>query len=763
MNTINPHGFYGEIATSDLFGGNVLANRGNATGEGSYEQLAEEIGVSSLRYPGGSLTEEYFDLSNPDSPQQVGNETGEIVDFIPISDFLEMASSVKASVSIVIPTRNMLSNAVDENGDRIVDINEEGLRDFVYDVVTGVYGEADILMFEIGNEYWGSGRMNSAEYGRVAKEVTEIIADELAFVEETTGIDTEEIRIGVQMGANFNYASLSVQYDGMSPQGVILDMNEKYNLGIDDSIIRGNGEVNWFELSNKIIIGEIGSETIELIDGIIAHVYSKEPEVEGQRDFLLDVINDTWVDSFPDMEIYVTEWNQHANTGAFDEHEDYGLYQAQEMLNIVEEFMASGVDSAYVWPLIQNTESTLSQGFSHTELTVAGEMFAIMQETLPGKQMIDLDMRSDETEAVFEGLSVHAFYGNGEVVFYLMSDSPTTGTFDVYAGGIFNGYEDVFGKILGVGIGEDPGSNSSNAIVQEINTDGVIDGLTISAELNPGEILVLTFSRVELSNELEHELIELGGSIDVVEDPLGEIFDDEPVTDQFIKGTVLADTILGANGNDTISSGLNNDTVYGGLGDDSIGAGAGHDFVKSGDGNDFVKGGVGNDTLNAGAGNDAIKGDFGSDIIRGREGDDWIDAGFGDDEIYGESDNDTLKGGEGSDTIFGGWGEDILLGNDGDDFMDGGAGRNTLSGGAGEDTFFFDLEDSFENSVVDFDPSADKLELNSDNQDDFEISVHEGENGEVVVNFDDDQSISFQNHIYDEDNSASDVFAWLGL
>ena len=99
----------GEAATIWLFGGNILAPRAPMTGPGSYAEAVEALGVTGVRYPGGSLTESYFDLSNPDATTVVHNETGEEQDFMPLSDVMAYAEETGRAVTIVLPTREQVS------------------------------------------------------------------------------------------------------------------------------------------------------------------------------------------------------------------------------------------------------------------------------------------------------------------------------------------------------------------------------------------------------------------------------------------------------------------------------------------------------------------------------------------------------------------------------------------------------------------------------------------------------------------------------
>ncbi|MFO1056662.1 MAG: right-handed parallel beta-helix repeat-containing protein [Dongiaceae bacterium] len=88
--------------------------------------------------------------------------------------------------------------------------------------------------------------------------------------------------------------------------------------------------------------------------------------------------------------------------------------------------------------------------------------------------------------------------------------------------------------------------------------------------------------------------------------------------------------------------------------------------------------------------------------------------------LYGGTGNDTLSGGGKIDLLFGDAGNDTLSGAAGADFLYGGAGNDRLSGGtgndylkgnAGSDTFVFGEAGSGHDTVADFQPGTDHLEI----------------------------------------------------
>ena len=72
--------------------------------------------------------------------------------------------------------------------------------------------------------------------------------------------------------------------------------------------------------------------------------------------------------------------------------------------------------------------------------------------------------------------------------------------------------------------------------------------------------------------------------------------------------------------------------------------------------------------------------------------------------------NDTLTGGADSDAILGGDGDDTLAGAGGADILSDGAGADTMTGGADADLFVLCSDGSLD-TITDFDPSEDSLDL----------------------------------------------------
>ncbi|SLN09956.1 Hemolysin, plasmid [Roseivivax jejudonensis] len=723
--TIQTYGPAGGMADARLFGGNVLAPRGAMTGDGSYAEAIDQLGVTDLRYPGGSLTEFYFDISDPDATRATHGVTGEVIDFIPLSEFMAFAGANGHAVNIVIPTRDQLSDRRDADGHRVPQIDESELRAFVRDVAGGAYGDARVASFEIGNEYWGSGMMSAAEYGRLAAEMATVIDEELARVP-----GGEAIEIAVQMGTNFNHSNLSAEFHGMAAPDILAALNAAYDLDLGAEVVRGNGEVNWGLVANRIVMQPFDTaEEISAVDAIVAHVYSKEPAVDGQRDLDLTTIRETWgADArFEGTGIHVTEWSQSGSSGHFDDRADYGLHQAHEMLNIVEAFMAQGVTAAQVWPLIQNTPNALSSGFEFTALNAPGVFFRMMADALPGKTMVDLDPADrGETEAQLGPVHVHAFSDANETVVYIASDSARTETTRIDLSDLLSGPALVHAILLGVADGAEAGHNRSEVQLEELAAASVYEDGIVTATLAEGEILQLRIFARAPSEAVDTPTPHAA-------DPREPAMPERSVTgngdDRVIGGTGNDtiggkdgnDDIDGAAGNDLLGGGLGTDTLTGNAGADTIGGGFGDDLIYGNDGADRLAGGAGGDFLVAGTGNDTVGGSYHHDRIIGDDGDDSLGGGTGRDVLHGEAGNDSLGGGEGDDTVIGGDGDDFLAGGGRDDRVWGGAGADTINGGDGDDVLvggtgadvfvFNDLIAGERDQISDFALGADLIRL----------------------------------------------------
>lgn len=490
----------GEDVHNGIFGGNFLFHKNSISNDGSFDEAADQIGVEGLRYPGGAISEVLFDIRNPDSPTAIDPVSGDVVSVTPISDFLEFAIETDRPVTIVIPTRKFLTSEEDALGHRYEAVDEELLRTFVSDVLNGVYGAAKIEAFEIGNEYWGigdfeQGSMTTLEYARVSSKMAEILDETIA----TLG-SGQDPSVLVQIGSNNRDANLRGDYEEYAtPQEKVAALEADYQLKFSGNVIYKGGDLDWDRIANEILINEYQNDgTLEAVDGIAFHVYSRAPVIESSRYRHFDTIEETWNQLDKDFELWITEWNQKSKTNALDPEEDFGLKAAHELIDRVGVFAEEDVTGAHIWAVQHNTKTALTepQADPNLEATMnpTGEIFCMMQEHLPGTRLVDLDLSADRPFAYDgEGFEFHTFASDGKFVGYLASVSDQDVDVDLAFGNIITGWESASVTRLGVAEGDDPGDPKATPVVTKEDPEQALADGEVITSLKPFEIIQIVF------------------------------------------------------------------------------------------------------------------------------------------------------------------------------------------------------------------------------------------------------------------------------
>ncbi|MBS4012020.1 MAG: type I secretion protein, partial [Roseovarius sp.] len=483
----------GPSFTAAHFGGNLLATRDVVGPNGTFADTAATLGMAHLRYPGGALTENCACIYEADRLSDPPRTTDEPVQ-TSVTEMFSYATQAGIALTIVLPTRDFLTDASDENGHRFADVDEAAIRQFIADIAEGNFGTAPVIQaFEIGNEYWGSGEMNTVEYGRLASEMALIVEDEMSRHPES--LQFADTDILVQMGTNNGVSDLSGLFDGTGSEQLAA-ANQMFGLSLsEEGYIYSSGEVAWSKVNNAILMDQFDTDAERAaVDGIVAHIYSRGEDVPGSRYFELSQIGDTWLEEMPDLKVYATEWNLKRTVGDTRE-EEFGLKQAHEMLNIVEAFHWGGVDAAHAWALQLNSRTALAEVEGDAEMRVTGEMFRLMNELLPGTRPLSLvGSAGRETELEGTTADVHSFYAQDRLVTFIASTSDGQSEQVVDFNNLVTQSGEVSITRLGVAEGENPTFTSAEPqITHEDASELLADGILI-ADLAPREILMIEMS-----------------------------------------------------------------------------------------------------------------------------------------------------------------------------------------------------------------------------------------------------------------------------
>ncbi len=641
--------------TSNHFGTNILTHRDDVSQDGRFDKVTNLIESTIIRYPGGTVTEDYFDLTNPDQETALNLTVSQSpVNLIPLSSFLEYANAAGKAVIIVVPTFRYFDGAT-----RTVLDNAEGdIRTFVRELISGKYGDAEINGFEIGNE-WYQDRFNwtAAEFGQLQSKIASWIHDEMEGY-------PHQANIYVQAGR-----------------------------GDDDE----NGIADNLELA-----AAFPESDRTAIDGIISHVYLSTSSVNslilgGSLQKRLETAGDIWNDLFKrDLNHIVTEWNVGENGAANTTIN--GLMRSAPYLRLFTEMLEADIDTATAWTAVARSPAAMGNiDGESVKLTPTGLLFRLMSQNLIGLhyESNDADMFIEDAAGEELGYSF-AFSSDDKSVFVFSSASsgeiPLTA--DLSKALSSAGYVYAYKLSASEGFsGNEFATEAKIGFLNRADIEGEITGDgKFSIELGPYETVMLVVSQ-QLSN-----LIKL---------------DPQAPVDDFVQGSSFSDTIFTYNGDDTIygfggddliHSGKGRDEVYGGDGDDTIYVNNSFSRIDGGNGVDemdfsvFGQGVSVWTTEGIAESQGKIVGEFDSvERFVGSDYDDLFDLTMQGLEAFGGDGNDTfyigdaggmqVQGGAGDDFLMS-WGEDnIVFLGDGDDRSFNYGDRSKFFDGGGQDVY----------------------------------------------------------------------------
>jgi Ca2+-binding RTX toxin-like protein len=613
------------FVSADHFGGNIIATRNSVVEGGPFQQGLDSLGITGLRYPGGTITEQYFDPHGSVWDQLFGANRSDNAlaadgtEIIGPKPFFNYANENGHSVTFVLPTASLLTK--DQNGNTIIDHAAlEEVKATVGEIIRGSFGPVTIDAFEIGNEYYHFADLTAKEYGAVANELIKAIGEEYRDFEKDnhSGIDWDRPDIAIQAGAG------------------------------------------WQHGDNEQIIACLDSEARSLVDRVAIHYYPQDHEQVEKFDGIFNQI-DAWegASDFHEMKFYASEWNIQNSPGS-----DTGLSQASSLISAFDEMIKEGVDAASIWGVqnrwLDTSLTTLSSSYNVTEsnpqavtrLTASGEIFASMSESLNGLQSFSINrgalfghirsgglVQNIQTNEIV----VNSFGDHDRAVIYISSRSDQVVQFDLDLSQYFIDPSHIWGEVLTTV--DDPSTPTIDESDPK-HSRGLPVFETLSAnQLDEHHIITLEPHAIIRIN------VQLDGSGVTM---LGH----NPLTDD---SQDYQDSFTGSSGADSINGYAGDDSLSGMVGDDVINGESGNDVLFGGSGNDLERGGTGNDQIVGQAGNDILVGGDGNDQLTGSSGNDMISGGEGDDLAFGGSGNDLIRVGDGNDTAFGGEGSDYFI------------------------------------------------------------------------------------------------------
>jgi hypothetical protein len=380
----------GQFVSDQLFGTNAVYSIHTDSGDltETFEHAIDTFDVDVFRFPAGEAEPEDEDLEGVNGIDitrltEDGLLRPELVNFL---------EAIDGSVTLTIPTGHV---SLDDYSQKIEEWTE---------LVMTEYGDV-VDAFEIGNEYWAL--MNEIEYGEKANIAIKALRNGIE------AADTEDADILVQMASPFAESDYHSSVD-----------DRDYRLRVVDA--------------NQAIIDQIDEQARSEIDGVVEHYYwneAAEPFEDSSAEVnYIDLDLKVWQENLEqDLDLHITEWNLKASN-----LENNGVKSVSVLVEMVENMVELDVDAGAVWPIVHNTPNDLggssADGIVQTDEdgrvthTVRGAIFDLMSNSLPGAELIRLDL-----ESVHNDMEIAAYEKDGEFTIYIgnLSEMPENTVIDL--------------------------------------------------------------------------------------------------------------------------------------------------------------------------------------------------------------------------------------------------------------------------------------------------------------------------------------------
>ncbi len=338
-----------DAITSAQLGSNFLFDRDKLGSQNDYETIVENVGIEYIRYPGGSVTEDRFDIASPNSTTSGGKT------LTPLSDFLTYANDTGKKVIIVIPTYKYFDQVT-----RLIDPNAESeIKTFVRKLLKDVYGDADIAGIEIGNEWF------QTRFGWTVEEFANLQVEIARWIDQT-----------LNEAAVIN----SLAADGQQAPKIYAQA------GKTDPVYDSSGNL-LADDQNEILANAFVSD-FDKIDGVLKDFYATNSQGNplqigsGVNNGLNSII-EHWQTEANNLDIRVPEWNVGEN--GLGDTPISGLMRNAPLMRIYAELIANEVDVATFWTVQSKGSATLSsKEGGGTDLSPTGYLYRMLNENLVG-------------------------------------------------------------------------------------------------------------------------------------------------------------------------------------------------------------------------------------------------------------------------------------------------------------------------------------------------------------------------------------------
>lgn len=564
-------GFLSPTYTHAHFGGNFILGRDAL--DGTFGETARSLGISTLRYPGGGVTEDIF---RPDDPDRVPPSFAGTLDTL--SAFLAHCAREGVEPVIVLPTKRYLAD---------IEAGAAEIAAFVARVTSGEFGAVRIAGFEIGNEYYAATAehpaISAAQYGRIASRFAEVVREAAAY----------PVEIGVQIGKSpAENAAILAAFDTAEERAAVTEL--VYH------------DYPWRAES---VLGRV-SDRAALIDA--------------------------WEAAGIKAQTHMSEWNVGSDRDqATDSEHDYGMRQLPAMIEILSQNVRAGLDRACVWAIQQNNKTSLSPNEGQGTLSAAGYLFRLMAESLPGTREIAVDLSApampeldvwafESARSVTLFLSAGAFdAARGPASLRInVEDLPGSFSHAFFTELSAAGNPDAYRPTARLSIGE-------TAVRSTRTGDETVTVRFDEADDVVRLVLLKTAAGARAPAVAQGETGSGTGGNDVIGGQDGADRLLGRGGHDVLRGDGGDDVLSGARGFDLLEGGAGHDLLLGGAETDRLFGGDGDDRLQAGSGDDLLVGGTGADSLAGDHGVDLIEGGEGDDLLSGGVDMDYFEFGAG--------------------------------------------------------------------------------------------------------------------------------------